>query len=284
MFVALLVGVSGRSAGAAKLARASAAKSSGRAELATGAWAMSDAYINRTATKSCGEPVQAWCVYRLDTGLVKEMARFFGGSASVTELGAGVGRYARALTPSVRRYSAYDGMPGIEHRSHGWVTHGDVSNASLELAASDYVVTFEMAEHVPRKFESTLLDLIDRAATRGVILSWSDKGNDGVGHVNAKRASQVQQLFCARGFHLHSVPTRALRSASYYWYFKKNILVFEREPPTIWVDAPIASEMARQGTDMRRCGQNRCCRSAVEAQCIRGLRRNTTCMTAWVEA
>ena len=52
---ALLVGVSGRSAGAAKLARASAAKSSGRAELATGAWAMSDAYINRTATKSCGE-------------------------------------------------------------------------------------------------------------------------------------------------------------------------------------------------------------------------------------
>ena len=107
---ALLVGVSGRSAGAAKLARASAAKSSGRAELATGAWAMSDAYINRTATKSCGEPVQAWCVYRLDTGLVKEMARFFGGSASVTELGAGVGRYARALTPSVRRYSAYDGM------------------------------------------------------------------------------------------------------------------------------------------------------------------------------
>ena len=56
MFVALLVGVSGRSAGAAKLARASAAKSSGRAELATGAWAMSDAYINRTATKSCGEP------------------------------------------------------------------------------------------------------------------------------------------------------------------------------------------------------------------------------------
>ena len=173
---ALLLGVSGRSAGAAKLARASAAKSSGRAELATGAWAMSDAYINRTATKSCGEPVQAWCVYRLDTGLVKEMARFFGGSASVTELGAGVGRYARALTPSVRRYSAYDGMPGIEHRSHGWVTHGDVSNASLELAASDYVVTFEMAEHVPRKFESTLLDLIDRAATRGVILSWSDKG------------------------------------------------------------------------------------------------------------
>ena len=43
-------------------------------------------------------------------------------------------------------------MPGIEQRSQGWVTHGDVSNASLELAVSDYVVTFEMAEHVPRKF------------------------------------------------------------------------------------------------------------------------------------
>ena len=52
---ALLVGVSGRSAGAAKLARASAAKSSGRAELATGAWAMSDAYINRTANDLIGD-------------------------------------------------------------------------------------------------------------------------------------------------------------------------------------------------------------------------------------
>ena len=51
---ALLVGVSGRSAGAAKLARASAAKSSGRAELATGAWAMSDAYINRTGAPRHG--------------------------------------------------------------------------------------------------------------------------------------------------------------------------------------------------------------------------------------
>ena len=100
--------------------------------------------------------------------------------------------------------------------------------------------------------------------------------------MNAKRASQVQQLFCTRGFHLHSVPTRALRSASYYWYFKKNILVFEQEPPTAWVDAPIASEMtARHGhaAPAKPMLPERG-RGAVHTR----LRRNTTCMTAWLEA
>ena len=106
---------------------------------------------------------------------------------------------------------------------------GCMSNASRGAAG---VVTFEMAEHVPRKFESTLLDL---AA------------------IVPAASSSVERSAAHR-------PWAADRRAA------------------------IASEMAPQGTDMRRCGQNRCCRSAVEAQCIRGLRRNTTCMTAWLEA
>ena len=96
---ALLVGVSGRSAGAAKSARASAAKSSGRAELATGAWAMSDAYINRTATKSCGEPVQAWCVYRLGHG----KARTCGAAAKTDAAGARSRRSAYEGSGAIRR-------------------------------------------------------------------------------------------------------------------------------------------------------------------------------------
>ena len=99
---ALLVGASGRSAGAAKLARASAAKSSGRAELATGAWAMSDAYINRTATKSCGEPVQAWCARRSQAKWHAK-ARTCGDAAKTDAAGARSRRSAYEGSGAIRR-------------------------------------------------------------------------------------------------------------------------------------------------------------------------------------
>eukprot|EP00964_Phaeocystis_antarctica_P012872 scaffold7047_cov65-Phaeocystis_antarctica.AAC.1 len=151
----------------------------GRREGKTGAWAMDKSYLDAaaaTAPAGCAEEVKAWCVYRLDTPLVMALVSLLG-TASVTELGAGVGRYARAVTAHGKTlsYTAYDGMPGIEKISHGpsleppkaqpahlepttvqhwiggctvsprWVRHGDLANASLALVASDYVLTFEMA-------------------------------------------------------------------------------------------------------------------------------------------
>ena len=160
--------------------------------------------------------------------------------------------------------------------SHRWVRHGDLANASLTLIPSDFVLTFEMAEHIPRRFQGQLLQSIDRAATRGVIISWgTTKG--GVGHVNPMSVRAVQNLFCKRGFHLHSVPTRQLRQSSTYWYFQRNILVMERRPPTTWVDEKTAKVMAAQGTDMRTCGEGwQCCTHMASRICA----RNVTCMVA----
>jgi len=253
----------------------------GRSEAKTGAWVMDQSYLDaagkKAATVGCAEEVKAWCVYRLDSHLVVALVSLLG-TASVTELGAGVGRYARAVTSHNKTlsYTAYDGMPGIEKISHGWVRHRDLANASLTLIPSDFVLTFEMAEHIPRQFQGQLLQSIDRAATRGVIISWgTTKG--GVGHVNPMSVSAVQNLFCKRGFHLHSVPTRQLRQSSTYWYFKRNILVMERRPPTTWVDEKTAKVMAAQGTDMRTCGEGwQCCTHMASRICA----RNVTCMVA----
>jgi hypothetical protein len=242
---------------------------SGRTITKTGAWVMNDEYIEpmvRKMTKqstsaghACTENVKAWCVYRLDTDLVKEMVNLIGAS-SVTELGAGFGRYARAVLASGRTqsYTAYDGMPGIEEMSHGWVRYGDLTNASLLLKRSDYVVTLETAEHIPRRFERTFLDHIDATAAQGVILSWSTSRR-GVGHVNIKSVKAVQQLFCQRGFHLDSVSTRKLRQAAYYWYFRRNILVLKRQPPSRWVSSRVSASMAEQGTNMMTCGSTYSC-------------------------
>ena len=102
----------------------------GRSEAKTGAWVMDQSYLDaagkRAATVGCAEEVKAWCVYRLDSHLLVALVSLLG-TASVTELGAGVGRYARAVTAHTRTlsYTAYDGMPGIEKISHGCVCRAE---------------------------------------------------------------------------------------------------------------------------------------------------------------
>ena len=186
---------------------------------------------------------------------------------------SGIGRYARAIREvgTVSSYSAYDGMPGIFNRSRGWVREADLSTPNVELATSDFVVSFEMAEHIPKQFETALLNNVGRIARRGVILSWSTiKG--GVGHANPKPVYEVQRLLCERGFHMHPAPTWELRNSSYYWYFRKNILVFERTPPVdAWVKDWKARAMLADHTDMRTCGgkQFRCCRTPLGKTCAK---------------
>ena len=183
---------------------------------------------NKAVVHGCKEDVVDWCLYRLDESLVKALVKCIG-NATVTELGAGVGRYARAVMfyGKVSSYTAYDGMPGIDEISQGWVHYGDLSNASLQVKKSDYVITLETAEHVPRQFETTLMNNIVKAAMKGVIISWSTS-RSGVGHVNIKSVKDVTDLFSRRGFYLDRNSTSELRQAAYYWYFRKNILVFKR--------------------------------------------------------
>ena len=94
---------------------------------------------------------------------------------TLTELGAGIGRYAKAIRASglTGRVIAYDGMPDVESKSGGAVRYADLSTKENAIEQSDWAMTLEVAEHVPKRFEATFLQNIDRANRRGVVLSWS---------------------------------------------------------------------------------------------------------------
>ena len=100
---------------------------------ATGAWVLTDAYV-----------------YFLDRGLASEVATQLAGS-SVIEFGAGKGCYSGALIDSENLTSvrAYDGAPGIGTLSHGLVKQADLT-ADLDLGCASYVMSFEVAEHIPK--------------------------------------------------------------------------------------------------------------------------------------
>ena len=210
----------------------------GKFALSTGAWYMTDEYVKARqadckADKLTGvAPTPTECTYRLDVPLVRALAKLFIahlGNASVTELGAGIGRYRRALLGlGVRQYTAFDGMPDVDVKSHGAVGYADLSQPCEHIVRSDFGMSLEVAEHIPPQFEATFLDNLDRANERGVIVSWSAFKDTAHGHVNAKSASAAQRTIEARGYVLDRNLTRHLRKHASFPYLRRTIMLFRR--------------------------------------------------------
>jgi hypothetical protein len=92
------------------------------------------------------------------------------------------------------------------------------------------VLCLEVAEHIHRRFEATLLDNVDRYCSRMVVISWAIPGQRGRGHVNCRPNSYVFEQFRGRGFELLPEMTFALREAAEddVRYFRNTLLVFRR--------------------------------------------------------
>ena len=83
----------------------------------------------------------------------------------------------------------------------------------------------QVAEHVPKRFEATFLQNIDRANRRGVVLSWS-RLQGSRGHVNPKGPKAVISTFVQRGYEHDRNATRMLRKCAKHPNFRNCILVF----------------------------------------------------------
>jgi hypothetical protein len=128
--------------------------------------------------------------YCLDGGLSRALAAFFRG-ASVVEFGAGQGCYSDVLQRSGVAVRAFEGAPGIEDATRGFVRYADLS-APLAFGASQWVLCLEVAEHLPRAHTAQLLANWHAHNTLGLVISWS-MAKAGNGHVNPRPHSWVKQ-------------------------------------------------------------------------------------------
>lgn len=223
---------------------ASSGKSNGKTFRATGAWSLSQAYIerNRCSNFTAGD-TGIDCTYKLDERLATCLAHFFRGR-SVTELGSGVGRYKRHVdaTGLAGVYAAYDGLSNVAELTRGRVTFVDLTVDNPGLRQSDFALSLEVAEHIPARYEQTLMRNIDRSNTRGIVISWSNMGSSqsAHGHVNPKRKSQVRALFAPHGYVEDRNASAYLRRCATFLYLKRGIQVMRRNassaaPAHTWV-------------------------------------------------
>mmetsp|Transcript_43012 Transcript_43012/g.100789 ORF Transcript_43012/g.100789 Transcript_43012/m.100789 type:complete len:545 (-) Transcript_43012:1051-2685(-) len=163
--------------------------------------------------------------YLLDLSIVRAVTALVAGGTLV-DLGAGKGCYAHAFAQQQVRVSAFDGAEGVEEMSAGAVARADLSQPLR--APADWVFSIEVGEHIPQEFEQTFLANVVDNARIGVVLSWANLHQGGVGHVNLRPREWVIEQMASRGLHHDATQSAALQESAALWYLKKNVNVFRR--------------------------------------------------------
>ena len=152
----------------------------------------------------------------------------------MASFGDGPGVYKSYLEKQglVKSYDAFDGAPFAEERTNKSVSFLDLTVPIYHLSQYDWVVSIEVAEHIPPQFESIYLDNLVRHAKEGVILSWARPGQLGLSHVNNRPIEYVKQQMRLRGLFYDGAFTSRLRRSTFAHWIRANINVFNRKDNT----------------------------------------------------
>ena len=170
-------------------------------------------------------------MHKHDRQLSEEMMKLFKGKA-VGSFGDGPGEYNKFFdsTGKLKLYDAYDGAPDCKEVSGGVVEFMDLTAPQYGLPLYDWVMSLEVAEHVPRKYESIYVDNIVRHAKEGIVLSWARPKQHGLSNVNNRPLDYVKKMLYKKGFfHDPESSSQLMKSAHFRW-LRANTNVYRRFP------------------------------------------------------
>ena len=164
--------------------------------------------------------------HKIDTGLIETLPKIFEGDSSVVDFGCGNADYIRKLIDCDFICEAYDGNSNTPEMTDGI---GKVLDLSKEFNLNkkfDYVISLEVAEHIPKEYEEIYVDNLIRHTEYHLIISWAIKGQGGGGHVNEQDEDYVLNLYKKKGMVYQKEISETLRSVATLNWFKKTIYVF----------------------------------------------------------
>lgn len=146
---------------------------------------------------------------------------------SVLDLGCGHGTLIKHLFPHCSKVTGYDGYPGTPELTNGLGHVADLSQRQ-NFGMYDWVFSIEVGEHIPKQFEKNFLHNLTSHAKTGIILSWAEEEQDGIGHVNCRSQEYLQRELYKLKF-LHDVnKSWRLRRKCKTWWLYQNLQVYYR--------------------------------------------------------
>jgi len=125
----------------------------------------------------------------------------------------------------VASYDAFDSAPFTETTTEGRCKFLDLSVPIYHLKSYDWVISIEVAEHIPKTFESVFLDKVCRHAEEGVILSWAVPGQGGHSHINNQPIEYVIKQTKNRGFEIDQALCKEIKTEASFSWLRSNLNV-----------------------------------------------------------
>jgi hypothetical protein len=147
---------------------------------------------------------------------------------SLYDFGCGGGFYTKYFRDHNLQCFGYDGNPYTSNLTNGMCEVLDFSQP-VDLRPLDFVLSLEVGEHLPPKFEDVFIDNLHRHNTDGIILSWAIKNQGGWGHFNEQNNEYIKQKFLNLGYINNIEEEIFLRNASTLPWFKNTIMVFLKQ-------------------------------------------------------
>lgn len=165
-----------------------------------------------------------------DLKLIKQLSLFLQGKA-VASFGDGPGAYKREIQKlgQVKSFDSFDGAPYCEKTSDGRVQFMDLTIPQFGRKQYDWVMSLEVAEHIPHKFENIYLDNIFRHAREGILLSWAVPGQGGLDHINNRPLDYVINIMDKNGFYIDRAASKQLQDSAELPWIKSNLNVYKRK-------------------------------------------------------
>jgi len=172
---------------------------------------------------------------RYDENLAHALASQVIKGGTVVDLGAGLGHYGKLLledeTDPVAAWEGYDGAVNVEEVTDGLIKYMDLTQpAAIDQrpcgGQADWVLSLEVAEHIPPEHTDAFLRNIRCRARVGAIISWAVIDQLGLAHINNKREEDAIAAVERWGFKADMEVTKAVRAEATLGWFKRTVVVY----------------------------------------------------------
>lgn len=165
-----------------------------------------------------------------DDSLIQNIIMFFKkeNAKSIVDLGCGTGYYVTQMRKEGLKADGFDGNPFTPEITGNVCGVFDLSSVK-QLEPYDWVLSLEVGEHLPQKFEDSFIQNIHINNKKGIILSWAIKGQGGLGHFNEQNNDHVKEKICKLGYSNDIESENILRKKCDLYWFQDTVMVFRKK-------------------------------------------------------
>ena len=148
------------------------------------------------------EGLESSCQHAYDASLGISLTNFFKTEKvkSLVDFGCGMGKYVKTFQENEINAIGFDGNPNTPELTNNLCNVLDLSVPKKFDEPFDWVMSLEVGEHLPKKFEDIFLENLHNNNKYGIVLSWAVKGQGGHGHFNEQKPEYWISKFSKYGF------------------------------------------------------------------------------------